>query len=95
MIPANPNVVVNWDWQNNIPSAIRAQWVEGVNATGTINSDLTGIVLSIGPKVADTNVKFSTNGGLDNVQVNTNTYVRIPIKDAGDTIHFVCVQNHH
>ena len=86
--PIVEDVTANWDWQNLTPASISSTNIQGVDATGTVDSDIAGIQLNVLAAVAGTNVKLQYNAN-GYAQFNTNTCIQVPVKNKGDEVTVV------
>ncbi len=79
------DVTAHWDWQNANPESITTTNIQGTDATGTVDSDVEGIELTVLAAVEGTNIKLAYNAS-GYVQFNANTAIRVPVKSSGDSV---------
>lgn len=77
------DVTATWDFKNKSPEAVGSVALEG--STGNVPSNVEGIQLYVDA----TNGKFNSRDRQNDVQVNTNTKIRIPVQSAKDVITIV------
>ena len=82
------DVTATWDWQTGVPASITSTNIQGTDATGTVDSDVEGIKLSVQAAVAGTNIKLAYNSS-GYAQFNQNTAIRVPVKTKGDVVTVV------
>lgn len=84
---AQGDVTALWDFKNVNPSTLTGTSIEG--KTGTVPSTVEGIELYVDA----TNGKFSQRGS--DAQVNANTIIRVPVKNAGDEVTITNYPGYH
>lgn len=81
-------VIAKWDWQNASPSSITSTNIQGVDASGTVDSDVDGIQLNVLAAVTGTNIKLQyISSGY--AQYNQNTAIRVPVISTSDVVTVV------
>jgi len=67
-----------------VPISLESTDIEGVGATGTIQTDVTGISLLVDGIRSDVNVSVVYNNG--HLEVSPESRIRVPVRSVGDTI---------
>ena len=81
-------ITANWDFQKKIPESIVNVNIQGVDATGTVDSDVEGIKLNVLAAVSGTNIKLQYNNQ-GYAQFNQNTSIQVPVVSTSDVVTVV------
>ncbi|MBQ9518634.1 MAG: Ig-like domain-containing protein [Firmicutes bacterium] len=81
-------VTATWDFQNGSPESIKDTNIQGVDANGTVASDVDGVSLGVEAAEAGTNIKLQYNAS-GYAQFNQNTLIKVPVKTTSDTVTVV------
>lgn len=81
------DVVATWDFQNHIPATLTGTSIQ--KTSGEVASTIEGVNLYVDA----TNGKFAVRDG--DVQINTGTIIRVPVKSGKDVITVTAYPNCH
>ena len=88
MVTKAQDITAKWDFQNGVPASITSVNIQGTNASGTVESDVEGIVMAVLAESETTAIKLQYNSS-GYAQFNTGTVLQVPVKNAGDEVTVV------